>query len=71
MFVAVGLRPDSIRFCARIWFSSVYFAALYHLIKFANVYLDQARKHGKNLLFGPKHTIVRLPHFSGDKAHFH
>jgi len=70
VFVAVSSSPDSIRFCARNGFSPVYFTPTDHLIELANIYVDEGRKHGRDLQFGANQTIVRWPHFSRDKAHF-
>jgi len=70
VFVAVSSSPDSIRFCARNGFSPVYFTPTDHLIELTNIYVDEGRKHGRDLQFGANQTIVRWPHFSRDKAHF-
>jgi len=70
VFVAVSSSPDSIRFCARNGFSPVYFTPTDHLVELANVYVEEGRKHGRDLQFGANQTIVRWPHFSRDKAHF-
>ena len=68
IFVATSKSEDSVLFCARHKFNPTYFTKFDAIRKMAQLYVDEAAKHGDRVALGERQNIVRWPHIAGSIA---
>ena len=68
IFVATSKSDDSVRYCARNGFIPTYFSKFDGIRKQAQIYVDEAAKHGRSATLGQRQNIVRWPHIAGSNA---
>ncbi|MBX6427255.1 MAG: LLM class flavin-dependent oxidoreductase [Variibacter sp.] len=68
VFVATSKSDESVRFCARHKFHPTYFAKFDSVKKMAQIYVEEAAKHGDKVTLGQRQNIVRWPHIAGSAA---
>jgi alkanesulfonate monooxygenase SsuD/methylene tetrahydromethanopterin reductase-like flavin-dependent oxidoreductase (luciferase family) len=61
VFVATSGSPESVEFCAPRGFIPLYFTPINTAAKLGDIYLQAARKAGKQLAFGAMQSVVRMP----------
>ncbi len=64
VFVAASKSRESIEFCAKHGFRPTYFMANKGVIELAQVYVDEAAKHGHHFRLGERQNLVRWPHIT-------
>ena len=68
VFVATSKSEDSVRFCARHGFHPTYFTKFDTIRQMAQIYVDEAAKHGERVALGQRQNIVRWPHIGASMA---
>jgi alkanesulfonate monooxygenase SsuD/methylene tetrahydromethanopterin reductase-like flavin-dependent oxidoreductase (luciferase family) len=68
VFIATSKSEDSVRFCARHGFRPTYFTKFEAIRQMAQVYVEEAAKHGNRFALGERQNIVRWPHIAGTGA---
>lgn len=71
IFVAVARSEPSVRYCARNGFAVVHFSKGDGVAKYAQIYVDEAAKHGRQFRFGQKQNICRWPHIAKSTEDYH
>lgn len=62
VFVAASKSEDSIRFCAKHGFIPTHFMSTSAMSKMFDVYVEEAKKCGHNVVRGQNQNMVRWPH---------
>jgi alkanesulfonate monooxygenase SsuD/methylene tetrahydromethanopterin reductase-like flavin-dependent oxidoreductase (luciferase family) len=70
VFVAASKSRESIEFCAKHGFRPTYFMPDKGVIELAQVYVEEAAKHGHHFRLGERQNLVRWPHITKDAAEF-
>jgi alkanesulfonate monooxygenase SsuD/methylene tetrahydromethanopterin reductase-like flavin-dependent oxidoreductase (luciferase family) len=68
IFVATTRSDDSVRYCGRNGFIPTYFSKFDSIRKQAQLYVDEAAKHGERVTLGQRQNIVRWPHIASSMA---
>ena len=71
IFVAVTRSEPSVRYCARNGYTVVHFSKGEGVAKSAQIYCDEAAKHGRQFKFGQRQNVVRWPHIAKNEADYH
>jgi alkanesulfonate monooxygenase SsuD/methylene tetrahydromethanopterin reductase-like flavin-dependent oxidoreductase (luciferase family) len=64
VFVAASKSRESIEFCAKHGFRPTYFMPNKGVIELAQVYVEEAAKHGHHFRLGERQNLVRWPHIT-------
>ena len=64
VFVAASKSRESIEFCAKHGFRPTYFMPNSGVIELAQVYVEEAAKHGHHFRLGERQNLVRWPHIT-------
>jgi alkanesulfonate monooxygenase SsuD/methylene tetrahydromethanopterin reductase-like flavin-dependent oxidoreductase (luciferase family) len=68
IFIATSKSEDSVRFCAKHKFHPVYFTKFDSIKKMAQIYVEEAARHGDRVTLGQRQNIVRWPHIGASMA---
>jgi alkanesulfonate monooxygenase SsuD/methylene tetrahydromethanopterin reductase-like flavin-dependent oxidoreductase (luciferase family) len=68
IFIATSKSEDSVRFCAKHKFRPTYFTKFDSIKKMAQIYVEEAAKHGDHVAIGQRQNIVRWPHIGANMA---
>jgi alkanesulfonate monooxygenase SsuD/methylene tetrahydromethanopterin reductase-like flavin-dependent oxidoreductase (luciferase family) len=68
VFVATSKSPESVSFCARHKFHPTYFTKFDTIRQMAQLYVDEAARHGDRVALGQRQNIVRWPHIGASMA---
>ena len=68
IFVATSKSEESVRFCAKHKFHPTHFTKFDSIKRMAQVYVEEAARHGDHVALGQRQNIVRWPHIAGSNA---
>ncbi|HET9903577.1 MAG TPA: LLM class flavin-dependent oxidoreductase [Xanthobacteraceae bacterium] len=68
IFIATSKSEDSVRFCGKHKFHPTYFTKFDTIHKMAQIYVEEAARHGDRVALGQRQNIVRWPHIADSRA---